>query len=261
MNIILTCVNSRNRYHFLSFALSKGQRILSDSKIVKRSLNSSDLFNKSPPPLRLNIENSIDKNFNQNDDLEPSKDHLEKIYESTNSIQRSIQSRRTISLFETKNDGTEHDDILNKKIKEAVYRAIQCAMTAPNHKRTEPFTFIILSSVKSKEELSEICYNVTYRNEMKKNDNNDIKTQNEKDLLTMKQRIKIAKSKALKKMEKWKNEVPMYLAVVVGGQPNQIPTKDNVASENYDLYEILDLIPPVSIRQLEDVSYYYNLKC
>ena len=53
-------------------------------------------------------------------------------------IQSSIQSRRTISNF----DPCSSDN--KTPILSAIQRAIQCARTAPNHKRTEPTSYKVL---------------------------------------------------------------------------------------------------------------------
>jgi len=144
---------------------------------------------------------------------------------TASSFQSLISSRRTISCYLQ----------LNQDLKPALDRAIVCAQSAPNHKRTEPFTFKRLLSQSVIRELSEIAYHVTFERRFLKDPEG-------------------AKHFAERKKIKWAAQVPAYLVALVGNQPDQ----ESPASDDEDFddgpYQELPFIPPVTERQLEDYA-------
>lgn len=137
----------------------------------------------------------------------------------SDSMQTLLRTRRSISRFLPSSSTSPF------MIREALDRAVLCAQNAPNHYRTEPFSFarMIVPSPKI-QQLSEIAYEVTMR-----------KGQRER--------------MALQKQSKW-SEIPAYVAVLVENQPNQV-TEDG---EVEDPYVEMNYVAPETEKQLEDVS-------
>lgn len=158
----------------------------------------------------------VDKNHSHNSR------EINKLPQKINETQRTILTRRTISRFEVVHDQIHPRRIIN----EAIERAVQCAMSAPNHKRTEPFTFKqMFSQTSSSNELVEIAYHVALCHKGED----------------------IAKSKR----EKW-SMVPAFLIAIVNGQPKQL--FDCCAITEDKIYLPLDPMMPASERQLEDYA-------
>eukprot|EP00551_Chaetoceros_affinis_P006178 CAMPEP_0203674676 /NCGR_PEP_ID=MMETSP0090-20130426/16829_1 /ASSEMBLY_ACC=CAM_ASM_001088 /TAXON_ID=426623 /ORGANISM="Chaetoceros affinis, Strain CCMP159" /LENGTH=253 /DNA_ID=CAMNT_0050540617 /DNA_START=441 /DNA_END=1202 /DNA_ORIENTATION=- len=177
-----------------------------------------------------------------------------------------LKSRRTISNFLPLNiitDGEEEEHQLQhlnciEKVNNAILRAVECAVTAPNHKKTEPVTYHnITPYTKTWMLLLRIVYDVTaYKNFVLGN-----KTPEEADSI------------AFHKREKWQDTILGYVVVTVGGQPNQLPPIDNndddddddVDKEHQDdnddnefdvrMAEILPVRPPETERQMEDYAH------
>ena len=134
-----------------------------------------------------------------------------------NDIQKAIVTRRTVNRFESSDNEFNSTPIMIG----AIERAVQCAMSAPNHKRTEPFTFKqILSSSSSAIELAEIAYHAALRSK--------------------------GEDVAHAKREKW-SKIPAFLVALVNGQPDQ-----NTSCK--DQYTPIDIVMPISERQLEDYA-------
>lgn len=139
--------------------------------------------------------------------------------DSSAMIQNAIKTRRTCSRFAPSLDR----DV--QFWKDALDRAVECALAAPNHKRTEPFRFVrMLGS--AKEALALIAYHVR----LQKNDDG-------------------AEAQAIRKQEKW-SQVPAYLTVLVEQGANEGAND----ADDYALYETRPFHPPGSERALEDYA-------
>lgn len=158
------------------------------------------------------------------DEIRNDDDHLSRQLHSL------LLSRRTAArplVFSTSNDASEPRRAELEHLRDASDRAVQAAQTAPNHKRTEPFTFTrFWCASRSANTLADICYQVTLRH-----------TKSE--------------PVARKKREKW-SQIPAFLvATVHDNQQAAEATEENGGS--FDLYEQLEYSPPLTLRQLEDV--------
>jgi hypothetical protein len=146
--------------------------------------------------------------------------------ETDNGFHSLLLSRRTASkplTFSTTDDAPELRQLEIDHIRNAVDRAVQAAQMAPNHKRTEPFTFVrFWSGSQSAERLADICYQVTLRQK--------------------------SEPVARKKREKWAR-IPAFLVALVHDNQHAVD-----AHECDDPYDQLTFVPPMTNRQLEDVS-------
>lgn len=134
-------------------------------------------------------------------------------------FQSLIKDRRTgTSLVYTLNDREKEQEL----IKAAIHRAVECAHFAPNHKRTEPTSFVqIMSDSSAARELGEIVYQVSARTKS----------------------VPVGE----KKKEKW-SQIPAYLVAIV--HENQSALKIDETAK----FDALPYAPPETERQLEDVS-------
>jgi hypothetical protein len=115
-------------------------------------------------------------------------------------------------------------------LRAALDRAVECAQMAPNHKRTEPFSFRrFLAGSLAAQQLAEIPYQVTLSSCS-------------------------SAPNAEAKRKKWL-EIPAFLVTLV--HENQSSSVSTTTSP----YEPLPYTPPETERQLEDVStnYYSGL--
>jgi hypothetical protein len=121
---------------------------------------------------------------------------------------------------------------------EALHRAVVAGRMAPNHKRTEPFSFVrFVSSSHAARQLADIAYHVALR-----------KTGG-------------SEAAARKKRDRW-SCVPAFLVTLVheNHRPPRLDFTDGVdAGGGGDVdagrpYEPLGYVPPTTERQLEDVS-------
>lgn len=129
-------------------------------------------------------------------------------------------------------------------------RAVECAIHAPNHHRTEPTTYYkIVTNTDACNRLIHICYNVALCRNLK------TKTKQE------------AQMNAESKMQKWKNTISGYIVVCVANQPlqdDEYPYKPLTLLDGTNLeddashfsywYDTLPLHPPQTERQLEDYA-------
>mmetsp|Transcript_9124 Transcript_9124/g.11503 ORF Transcript_9124/g.11503 Transcript_9124/m.11503 type:complete len:365 (+) Transcript_9124:272-1366(+) len=187
------------------------------------------------------IEEEIESQGEKDDDDENDYDY-DDAESNSNSFQTTLSTRRTISNFLSL-------DIISmqqqQQIRDAIGRAIECGMEAPNHHRTEPTTYYrIMPNSSSWEKLMDITYNVT----LLKNKSMSNKTAEE------------AKINAESKRDKWKGTISGYVVVCVNGQPNQCIhiDQDNI-DESEDqrikaLYGALPFRPPETEKQLEDYA-------
>jgi nitroreductase len=114
----------------------------------------------------------------------------------------------------------------------ALDRAVYCGYSAPNHKRTEPFTFKRMVSPSSKiDTLAEIASQVTLKKKLK---SNLIEAQ--------------ARAAADKKRDSWR-AIPAYLVVLCKAQ-HALYDMSRVTSA----YEPLSFAPPATDRELEDYA-------
>ena len=136
------------------------------------------------------------------------------------------------------NDSSRKDEI--DQLRAALDKAVEAAMMAPNHKRTEPFSFKrIWANSRAAATLSDICYHVTVRK-------------------------KKSEPVARKKQEKW-SRIPAFLVALVHN--NQVGVDVEANDDQGDSFSQLKYSPPTTERQLEDVSEklahfcLYSLNC
>lgn len=178
---------------------------------------------------KLNRLEKVDDDENEKNDT--SKNTL------SEELQNLIRSRRTISNFVeiSKSPEPSQKDILN-----AITRAIECGMNAPNHHRTEPFHFTrIMAGTEASEQLTDIAFNVA----LQKN-------------LTSKSFDEATKS-AKNKQNKWKQTIRGYVVLTVSDQPCQDAQEvdSSIESESFSWqFERLQFQAPVTERQLEDYA-------
>ena len=177
---------------------------------------------------------------NTSDDIDiRGEDKKEKLAQQ---FQSMIMTRRTVSRFQ---DVTvNHDDDKNNYewIQSAIERAVSCAITAPNHFRTEPVTCRRFTNQSNTgKDLLDICFQVALQRQ------GSIQS-------------------AQQKRDKW-SQIPAFVLVTVENQPPQVLLETNPSpknSHNYDdhgdvnntfgPYDTLPFTPPQTELQLEDVS-------
>lgn len=175
------------------------------------------------------------------DDDAPSSSHPS---EAASAFQSLVRSRRTVSNFAPPavDDGAPSAD----RVRSALTRAVTCAASAPNHHRTEPFTFRrIMSPSPATDRLADIAYrvSVTRMRERARGSEGSIRAEAER------------------KRERWR-AVPAFLVATVGGQPCQTVEggrrSDGDGGDDHrspdDAYAELPLSPPETERQLEDYA-------
>ncbi|GAX11390.1 hypothetical protein FisN_22Lh062 [Fistulifera solaris] len=147
-----------------------------------------------------------------------SSDHLSATSTSLD-FQNILKARKTTSRF-----ALDTRDVTFWK--EALDRAVACGLTAPNHKRTEPFRFRrLLAPSESTQRLAEIAFQVSLRH-------------------------KKSIEEAERKRHKWQ-QIPAFLVTLVdqGGDSSMV-----IIPENKDLYEPLPYVAPASELALEDYA-------
>ena len=146
---------------------------------------------------------------------------------STNAhqFQQMIASRRTTANFES----SDRELLYN-----AITRGVECAVTAANHKITEPTTFHrILSPSTASSRLCDIAYEVTLQSLLDKKLSG----------------VEACKSEAARKRDKWAS-IPAVVVATVSGMQSQMHS--TVTEE--DMYKELSFVPPATIQQLEDYA-------
>jgi nitroreductase len=149
------------------------------------------------------------------------------------SFHRLLLTRRTTSQFRTRN-GDEHDLLTAAEYRAAIERAVLAGRAAPNHKRTEPFTFKqMLSPSTATERLAEIAAQVQLRRE----------------------NLPDREQAAERKRQKWK-EIPAFLVTLVASSTPQYYhlTDDLSAVTTDDPYEPSPFVGPSTERELEDYA-------
>jgi nitroreductase len=120
----------------------------------------------------------------------------------------------------------------------ALERAVICGCSAPNHKRTEPFTFKRMVGPSEKtERLADIAYHVSLR-------------QQQEESATTGASPEQIEEKATKRREKW-SRIPAFL-VTLSTCDNIVADPDLV--ETMDEYDQLPYSAPVTERDLEDYA-------
>lgn len=144
-------------------------------------------------------------------------------------FQAMIQTRRSTSHFDTTLTATDGATFW----KDALDRAVACGKRAPNHKRTEAFSFKrILSPSAATERLAEIAYRVALD-----------KSQSE--------------ANAERKRAKW-SQIPAFLVVMVRAPDPLYPEYDDdevlLLEDQGLLYRPLDFVAPQTEREMEDYA-------
>jgi nitroreductase len=150
-------------------------------------------------------------------------------------FQGLLQSRRTTSRFTSLTSPIpvlEEQDYWRK----ALQRAVLCGYQAPNHKRTEPFTFkqMIAPSART-QRLSEIAYNVSLH-------------QANRDKSLSSEQLAAKKEKARSKKDRW-NRIPAFLVATV--EEERYGEND---LEPLDEYDQFPYFPPQTELALENYA-------
>ena len=168
---------------------------------------------------------------NNNDESIPAPPSIPKLQQS---FQNLLKTRRTVSNLVQHPESSAH-------LNAAISRAVQCAVEAPNHKRTEPYTFTrLIAPSAATEALADVCYNVSVRRMREKQKGS------EKTLL----------AEAERKRDRWRN-IPAFLVAAVGGMPDQVPSDSHPTHQKERseyMYAELPLVPPQTELQLENYA-------
>lgn len=162
---------------------------------------------------------------------------LEGKFQLASSFQNLLKTRRTTSRFSALTASTpiyEERDYWN----DALERAVLCGYQAPNHKRTEPFTFKrMIAPSERTERLAEIAFNVALR-----------QIDSAEETLSADQ-ISSRKDKAQRKRDKW-SRIPAFLVATVQEEEGLFENDLETLNE----YDQLPYIPPQTERALEDYA-------
>jgi nitroreductase len=121
----------------------------------------------------------------------------------------------------------------------ALERAVICGSHAPNHKRTEPFTFKRMVSPSEKtERLAEIAYHVSVREQQQMISKTGASPEQ-------------IEEKALKRRDKW-SRIPAFLVTLLTSE--SIVADPDVVESLDDVYEQLPYSAPATERELEDYA-------
>jgi len=181
---------------------------------------------------------------------------------SLSDFQSIVSTRRTAQKFLPLSAYPKTRDPNGEWIIQATTRAIQCAVTAPCHHRTEPTTFVrIKSTSTTAKNLLDVLYEVTFRKQLKilkERSSSSSLSSHEHVAMTMDMVMSEAQNLANKKKQKWNDSVCMYIIVLVQGQPSQVDMPCEMRLSNHDdeesIYAVLPYRPPQTERQVEDVS-------
>lgn len=153
-------------------------------------------------------------------------------------FQNLLQTRRTTSRFTSLASPTP---VLDEQDywRNALRRAVLCGYQAPNHKRTEPFTFrqMIAPSART-QRLADIAYHVAMRQA-----NLDTSLSNEQ--LAAKQ------DRARQKRDRW-NQIPAFLVATVDEENSFLQEENGL--ELLNEYDQFRYVPPQSERALENYA-------
>jgi nitroreductase len=166
-------------------------------------------------------------------------------------LQNMLQTRRTSSNFaprllssSTSANGGESQAKTQTKTQVHEYwmgaleRAVVCGYTAPNHKRTEPFTFKrMVGPSGSTEHLADIAYHVSLREQ-------------QEEIAKTGASPEQIEEKALKKRDKW-SRIPAFLVTLL---KSETIVADPDMVESMDAYGQLPYSAPANERELEDYA-------
>jgi nitroreductase len=122
--------------------------------------------------------------------------------------------------------------------RDALGRAASCGYNAPNHKRTEPFTFKrMISPSASTDRLADIAYNVSIRDQKAKKPE-------------ARPSAEAIREKAEKKRNKWRH-IPAYLVALVTSRDAVLDSGDN---HSVSEYEDLPYVPLANELEMENYA-------
>eukprot|EP00550_Attheya_septentrionalis_P002657 CAMPEP_0198290530 /NCGR_PEP_ID=MMETSP1449-20131203/8358_1 /TAXON_ID=420275 /ORGANISM="Attheya septentrionalis, Strain CCMP2084" /LENGTH=352 /DNA_ID=CAMNT_0043989039 /DNA_START=9 /DNA_END=1067 /DNA_ORIENTATION=- len=162
---------------------------------------------------------------NNSDDEAVPENEIPEVAEEMNNLQKLMQTRHSVS--NSHNTTAMTAAAVNCKVfwMNAMMRAVQCAIMAPNRKHPEPFTFKrLVAPSTSTEKLCQICHSYWSMERLKP-------------------------ERAMQKLQKWR-DVPAFLVALVSGQPPQ----QHFSTTTTRPYSVLPQITPSSERQLEDFA-------
>jgi nitroreductase len=162
-------------------------------------------------------------------------------------FQNLLQTRRSISRFTPLTAPVPIVDEADYW-RQALERAVLCGYQAPNHKRTEPFTFkrMIAPSVRT-ERLAEIAYLTSVRQHVVNNElKGNLSSQEE-------QQRKDQNVAAQRKREKW-SRIPAFLVATVAEEESLESSLHLESSRLNSEYDQLPFLPPQTERALEDYA-------
>jgi nitroreductase len=207
--------------------------------------------------------------------LHPTADGIPRTEEELPQLfQNLILTRRTRSHFapmtatsdDSREDGIISADGSTRRFwTSALDRAVLCGYAAPNHRRTEPFTFRRLVAPSSKtRDLADLAYHVQLRKlqlqrrrkEEQQEDQSDCRSEDASGSATTQAEADDARS-ARRKHDKW-NQIPAFLVATVKS-PSVIQGEgegEGGLSEpsNSWRYEPIEYKAPATIRELEDYA-------
>lgn len=231
---------------------------------------SSSSIRKEPPDLRrffstYNASNEESDNGNlasgnasRSDDAPPPAGAAEQVagdkhnHDLPVAFQNMLQTRRTSSHFAPRlspSSASTSDEQAQVKMPTqtqeheywmgALQRAVVCGSHAPNHKRTEPFTFKRMVGPSEKtERLADIAYHVSVREQQEMISKTGASPEQ-------------IEEKALKRRDKW-SRIPAFLVTLLTSE--SIVADPNVVESLDDVYEQLPYSAPATERELEDYA-------
>jgi nitroreductase len=235
---------------------------------IRLPLLSSSSSRKEPPDLRrlfsshtLSSPESIDNrdlasgNASRSDDAPPAAGQVagdNHNHDLPVAFQNMLQTRRTSSHFaprmsppSTSTSDEQAQVIMPTQTQEHEYwrdalgRAVICGSHAPNHKRTEPFTFKRMVGPSEKtERLAEIAYHVSVREQQQMISKTGASPEQ-------------IEEKALKRRDKW-SRIPAFLVTLLTSE--SIVADPDVVESLDDDYEQLPYSAPATERELEDYA-------
>lgn len=236
----LSCINSTQSF------TSNVRRRHTDSEIVRSSHSDQvDLEkNKLHLTLKLGEKDAVEDTKSSDDSQQRTREGLSQAF------QTMIQTRRSSGrLIPLKILPPLYEHQQNFWI-DALDRAVQCGQQAPNHKRTEPFTFKRMIAVsEATKRLADIAYHVDLRQRLNGTTRSSSTTTDDgKSISKCDVDIVSAQNRAQRKREKW-SQIPAFLVTVVTEE-----TYDDKVDSSTNEYETLPYQPPLTERALEDYA-------
>jgi len=164
------------------------------------------------------------------------------------SFQSILQTRRTTSKYRTLSEASPPAPgmpplLTREQYRAALDRAVLSGRAAPNHKRTEPFSFKrLLAPSKSTARLADIAEQVYLRQKLNAGDSGEPPDQSILDA-------------AQRKHDKW-FQIPVFLVTLVSTKANSehSPAVASALLDEHNIYDPLPYSPPTSERALEDYA-------